>query len=455
MRSGYAAVALLLGACPETSLTPCGDLLCPTNKVCAPDGVSCVATTQLEACASQIEGAGCSYPGTLDGVCRGTVCIPAGCGNAVVEPGEACDDGNRISLDGCRSDCASRETCGDGVVDPSLGELCDCGTAGAVPGCMGPNSNLPSAACRLDCRPARCGDGTVDVGEACDDGNTRSFDGCRADCQGRFQKMQSPTGATLFDVWTSGPNDAYVSSSTALYHFDGVAWSLVTLPSTVAGAAIWGSSASDVYAGAGANLVHFDGTTWNQVLLPSGIVVIRDIWGSAADDVYLVGVDGLSGSVILHFNGTIWSVLTACNMVGGARMVTGTSASNVFVMYGLTSRAIRCRFDGTGWLAITGPTNPFAMAGGPAGMFATSTSGAATRWAATDTWTPVGGDGAIAIATVGPTEVVAVGNDGLIVEYDGTQWTYRVSPTEVSLTAVSGTSHDNVFIVGSSGTILH
>lgn len=41
--------------------------------------------------------------------------------------------------------------------------------------------NVP-AACRPDCTFPRCGDGTLDAGEACDDGNNLSGDGCAADC---------------------------------------------------------------------------------------------------------------------------------------------------------------------------------------------------------------------------------------------------------------------------------
>ena len=37
-------------------------------------------------------------------------------------------------------------------------------------------------ACRNDCRPAHCGDGTVDSGEECDDGNYDACDGCAPDC---------------------------------------------------------------------------------------------------------------------------------------------------------------------------------------------------------------------------------------------------------------------------------
>lgn len=62
--------------------------------------------------------------------------------------------------------------CGDGILDP--GETCDDGNNRAGDGC--------DPMCRWE---ARCGDGRVDarLGEVCDDGNNRSGDGCRSDCR--------------------------------------------------------------------------------------------------------------------------------------------------------------------------------------------------------------------------------------------------------------------------------
>lgn len=42
------------------------------------------------------------------------------------------------------------------------------------------------AACRLDCTIPVCGDGIVDGGEACDDGNKMNGDGCAANCLAVF-----------------------------------------------------------------------------------------------------------------------------------------------------------------------------------------------------------------------------------------------------------------------------
>ena len=63
--------------------------------------------------------------------------------------------------------------CGDGV-RVSACEQCDDGA--------GNDDTLPSA-CRTDCRRARCGDGVIDAGEQCEDGNTVSGDCCSHWCR--------------------------------------------------------------------------------------------------------------------------------------------------------------------------------------------------------------------------------------------------------------------------------
>lgn len=45
------------------------------------------------------------------------------CGDGNLDPGEVCDDGNKVGGDGCSPDCLSDETCGNGILDP--GEECD------------------------------------------------------------------------------------------------------------------------------------------------------------------------------------------------------------------------------------------------------------------------------------------------------------------------------------------
>lgn len=54
------------------------------------------------------------------------------CGNGVLEPGEECDDSNRIDGDGCSYDCMFEGSCGNGIKE--LPEECD-GTDG-LPTCV-------------------------------------------------------------------------------------------------------------------------------------------------------------------------------------------------------------------------------------------------------------------------------------------------------------------------------
>jgi len=58
--------------------------------------------------------------------------------------------------------------CGDGILQP--GEECDDG------------NNVDGDGCQADCTNPRCGDGILDAGEECDDGNNIDGDGCQADC---------------------------------------------------------------------------------------------------------------------------------------------------------------------------------------------------------------------------------------------------------------------------------
>ena len=94
------------------------------NRVCDTVHGGCVSPEQLGACRNAEPQSDCSA-GEIDGACFDGVCLPRGCGNRVVEPDEACDDGNVVSSDGCRSDCRSNETCGNNVLDS--GEQCDDG----------------------------------------------------------------------------------------------------------------------------------------------------------------------------------------------------------------------------------------------------------------------------------------------------------------------------------------
>ncbi len=140
------------------------------------------------------------------------------CGNSILDPNEACDEGGQDTTD-CDSDCTVPE-CGDGHVNTQAGETCDASgrdTADCDSDCTAPEcgdghinteageecegtdlggarcdtlgfdaGNLSCTGCRFDlsqCYNQVCGDGLLVPGEECDDGNTDPGDGCSDQCQ--------------------------------------------------------------------------------------------------------------------------------------------------------------------------------------------------------------------------------------------------------------------------------
>lgn len=176
-----------------------------------PDGVGLVSQT--------CTGPTCDLGGTDD---TSLLAAPPGCGDGVLTSDEACDDGNKVSGDGCAANCLATEPgfscptpgetcrsiarCGDGIVAPT--EQCDDGNTTPGDGC--------SDHCRVEigkkcdgqpskCTDAVCGNGGAPEGaEACDDGNTQPFDGCSPIC------LREPTCTTEGQPCSSECGDGIV-----------------------------------------------------------------------------------------------------------------------------------------------------------------------------------------------------------------------------------------------------
>ncbi|MFO0738411.1 MAG: DUF4215 domain-containing protein [Labilithrix sp.] len=126
------------------------------------------------------------------------------CGDKKVTGSETCDDGATVGGDGCSSSCQVEpgwqcpaanapciaKQCGDGIKAGS--EQCDDGfiatPASNTPGCDANCKLVPGYACSEDankktsCHVTKCGDGTKEGFEQCDDGNLKPYDGCSPTC---------------------------------------------------------------------------------------------------------------------------------------------------------------------------------------------------------------------------------------------------------------------------------
>jgi len=156
-------LVVMAASCVSSETQLCRDgTTCPAGFTCGTAG-GCFSPEEIEACIGVADSAECQTPEGR-GFCRGNGCATVVCGNGIEEQGEACDDGNTRSADGCSGTCTSDESCGNNIIE--LDEQCD------PPGLM----------CSAECATVRCGNNVIDPGEVCDDGNIEPLDGCYADC---------------------------------------------------------------------------------------------------------------------------------------------------------------------------------------------------------------------------------------------------------------------------------
>jgi len=144
------------------------------------DAAACSMTCRIGVCGDGLvqpelgedcdEGVQNSNNGACNLECQFTFC-----GDGFVQGGEVCDDGvaNRWPEDGtpgCSIFCAPLPFCGDGDVQPDLGEECD------------DANDIEDDTCTSECKATTCGDGLVQGAEECDDGNDVDGDGCTNAC---------------------------------------------------------------------------------------------------------------------------------------------------------------------------------------------------------------------------------------------------------------------------------
>jgi hypothetical protein len=173
---------------------------------------------------------------------------------------------------------------------------------------------------------------------------------------------QSVWGLSSDDIYLVGA--AYGTGFTPLVaHFDGQAWSLFTLPATADREPldVWGTSPQNLYVvgvlhGApdpnNANdqglILHYDGSGWNETIRPAVGVHLKAVWGTAPDNIYVVGDPG----VVAHWDGSAWRdeprlITTALHEIWG------TSTDNV---YAVAAGGHILHFDGTKWSEMSSPT---------------------------------------------------------------------------------------------------
>ncbi|MCG3129100.1 MAG: hypothetical protein CHACPFDD_04009 [Phycisphaerae bacterium] len=182
---------------------------------------------------------------------------------------------------------------------------------------------------------------------------------------------------------------------------------------------VWGSSASDVFFVGGTptqgEVYHFDGTVCRGMKVPAGVGLLVWVFGFGPADVYAVGVGG--GAI--HYDGVRWTKLetgTTQDLWG----VWGRASNDLWVVGGSGGvEPVLLHFDGTAFTSVAPPANDRAATA----LF------------------KIWGIGS---------KLFAVGERGLIVEFDGQAWKQVATGAAADDDFVSlwGTSERNIVAVG-------
>lgn len=306
-------VAALAG-CVKPSLVDCpSGNQCADGQACDTVHGGCVDPEQDTACDGKTEGDTCSWS-TQTGRCFDGVCIVPGCGNLVVEDGEQCDDGNRVSNDGCSADCTSTEICGNGFVDVAEGEECDDGNLRSHDGCDSTchSETIAWQAIGIGPEAGVTGHGAFDVQRGV---LVHVADGITWEWDGTAWKIAATTGLPQLELWFTLAYDP--TKGTTLYlggtfghadtfaAWDGTAWTQLPLPSfdVVSAVSAYDANKQQLVvfgADAGSNvlsLVWDDPTqAWSTLFPPDSVPVTQ---GGMA-----MAFDKLHATVVLYAGGT-------------------------------------------------------------------------------------------------------------------------------------------------------
>ena len=259
---------------------------------------------------------------------------------------------------------------------------------------------------------------------------------CPGTTSGRWcvETLTGQTSINLESVWSDSPDDVWVvgwqNSTTSagrvavLMRWDGCVWTNMPSPDPTrfeSASGVWGTAADDVWiVGLGLGALHFDGESLQFVPMPvppnQPVGDLGSVSGTASNDVWA------TGNQVLHWDGEAWTVVPIPPDSPSQFWsdVWAVSPNDVWV----TGDQVAAHFDGSSWTVDTLITGQIGM-----------TSFLLTIWSSgAETW--------------------AAGLGGQIYHFANGQWTTTVPATDTGpgYRDLGGLNGD-VQLVGEQGTL--
>jgi hypothetical protein len=266
-------------------------------------------------------------------------------------------------------------------------------------------------------------------------------------------------------VWGADAQHVFaVGEGGLILQYDGALWRVVDSPPTQDLFGVWGTGARDVYAVGGVpgngHIMHFDGLQWSTPVfgLPR---MLGSVWGAGPD----VWAGGEFGALYRKQADGAWIAQPALprnpgDTVSGDPNVGGIAGLGPSEVLAAGNLDTLFYFDGASWSPYFEPVlgrfyhavwaggGQFMVVGNDWGLWRFTPP--ATLAALTE---QDGADFLNGVWGTDPNHHVLVGNSGRVVTWDGTR-ARSMSPLGVDLHAVWGATLDEVWLVGTHGTIV-
>jgi hypothetical protein len=278
--------------------------------------------------------------------------------------------------------------------------------------------------------------------------------------------MKSPTTKELRAIFGNGDDDIYAAGEKGtILHWDGTAWEEVDTSleldlSDLSFNGVWGSEGQFYVVGDKGIILHYFEGKWKADDSLSSYN-LGSIWGASLTDIYV----GAAGGTVLRKIGGAWS---SQQVTQGSITVNGLQALSSKSIFGGGTAGGIILHDTAGWTPKLSNdayerTLHDVWAFGEDNVWMVGEDGAlihleATKWNTAEIAGPFFKNhsffGLWGREDSGNLEAWAVGEKGAVLYYDGETWADRTSSAGVDFNDIDGSDWENVVAVGGDGSLL-